>query len=414
MLFALAAGCEREASVAAERSWVELHRADSAAVTDELTAMDAMERVRVVSALVDADPQGAAPYCSLLPYSMSRSRCEHAGTSVHLWTPPEDLAPVTRAGRGLGRSVLTAGDVPISEWTQVQMTPTADVADPQAQAWGRAREMAEKGSVEQIAQACAQLRGGERWRHDCFMDAALARLKRLGRSGIPEVFTLCGASGGYRGVCVSRVLDDLAAASPPADVGDPLTWAPVLMRARDLRAMSDDPRLQAELMDRFWSRVALHSVYAALGLSGDALDVVPRAAHVHFRAALAHRVVGSADASLSVADTERLVGAVIERRIGGTGDAVSGLPLPHVTDLWPFDGHGESHIAAASYLGASRRTIANDPRTDLTLSVLEASARTTPPSIARIRATEQHPDQRVRWTAARLVEQLGARGLEVQ
>ena len=133
---------------------------------------------------------------------------------------------------------------------------------------------------------------------------------------------------------------------------------------------SDDPRLREEVLDRFWSSVALHSVYAARGLSGDALDALPLAARGHLRAALALRVVTSAEDDLSITDAQRLVSTVLDRRIDGDGVAVSGLPLPEVIDLWPFDGHGESHIAAASYLGRSRRTVANDPETDLTPSVL--------------------------------------------
>ena len=414
LLLALGAGCGGQTAEPEEAAWMDLHKADPAATAEELAAMDALGRLKVVSKLVDADPEGASPYCALLPYSTSRSRCEYAGVAVHLWEPPEDLEPVTRAGRGLGRSELTASDVPISDWSQVRMSPAADVADPQAQAWSQAREMAEEGSTEHVAQACARLRGGERWRHDCFMGAAQLRLKRLGRAGIGEVFGLCGAAGSYRGACVSRLIDALASASPPAEVSDPLSWAPVLMRAHDLRALSEDARLQDELLDRFWARVALHSVYSARGLSGDALDVTPRAAHPHLRAALAHRVVNSADEDLSLSDAQRLVGAVIDRRIDGGGDAVSGLEMPEVTDLWSADGHGESHIAASSYLGISRRTVANDPDTDMTLSVLEAAARSAPPRLALIRSAVQHSDQRVRWTAARLIEQLGARGLAAE
>lgn len=414
MLLAVLAGCGDQSRELEEASWAELHDGDPAAAAEELAAMDAVGRIEVVSKLVDADPEGAAPYCSLLPHSISRARCEVAGASEHLWAPPKDLEAVTRAGRGLGRSELTASAVPMSDWAQVKMPPPSGVADPQAQAWSQARVMAETGTIEDVAQACAQLRGGERWRHDCFMQAAQLRLKRLGRAGVGESFALCGAAGVFRGACVTRLIDGLAAASPPADVGDPLTWAPVLMRAHDLRALSDDAELHGELLDRFWSRVALHSVYAARGMSGDAMDVIPRAAHPHLRAALAHRVVGSADQELSGRDAGRLIETVLDRRIGGDGGEVSGLALPEVTDLWPSDGHGESHIAAVSYMGVSRRTVANDPETDLVLSVLEAAARSAPPKMALIRSAEQHADQRVRWTAARLIEQLGARALAVE
>ena len=174
----------------------------------------------------------------------------------------------------------------------------------------------------------------------------------------------------------------------------------------------DDPRLREEVLDRFWSSVALHSVYAARGLGGDALDALPLAARGHLRAALALRVVTSAEDDLSITDAQRLVSTVLDRRIDGDGVAVSGLPLPEVIDLQPFDGHGESHIAAASYLGRSRRTVANDPETDLTLSVLEAAARAGPrrgwPCCSRSRST------RTSWSGGRQLgwsSSLGREGL---
>jgi hypothetical protein len=294
------------------------------------------------------------------------------------------------------------------------MTPPSGVADPQAQAWSEAGVQAEAGLIEHVAQACAQLRGGERWRHDCFFYVAQRRIKRLGRAGLADAYALCGAAGDYRGACVVQLIDSLAAVSPPSDVSDPLTWAPVLMRAHDLRALVEEGRLRSVLMDRFWSRVALHSVYGARGLSGDAMDITPRAAHPHFRAAIAHRVVQSAEAGLSLTDVQRLVDTVLARRISGSDTALSGLELPEVSDLWPSDGHGESHIAAISFMGVSRRTVANDPRTDVAICVLEAAARTSPPRASLLRASTQHADQRVRWTAARLIEQLGARALGVE
>ena len=153
----------------------------------------------------------------------------------------------------------------------------------------------------------------------------------------------------------------------------------------------------------------------ARGLSGDALDALPLAARGHPRAALALRVVTSAEDDLSITDAQRLVSTVLDRRIDGDGVAASGLPLPEVIDLWPLrstrtSGSGgrqrlveqlgarglgaESHpaaIASSDALGeaspddhkpgapdpsrwrmrfAPPQAVANDPETDLTLSVL--------------------------------------------
>ena len=314
---------------------MQLHADDPAGAAEQLADMDALGRIAAISRLVDGDPQGAAAYCSLLPHSTSRARCEYSGERDHLWAQPEELAPVVRAGRGPGTSGLAAADVPISDWAQVKMTPSSGVADPQAQAWSEAGVQAETGLIEHVAQACAQLRGGERWRHDCFFYVAQRRIKRLGRAGLADAYALCGAAGDYRGACVVQLIDSLAAVSPSSDVSDPLTWAPVLMRAHDLRALVEEGRLRDVLMDRFWSRVALHSVYGARGLSGDAMDITPRAAHPHFRAAIAHRVVQSAEAGLSLTDAQRLVNTVLARRISGSDTALSGLEIPEVSDLWP-------------------------------------------------------------------------------
>jgi hypothetical protein len=82
-----------------------------------------------------------------------------------------------------------------------------------------------------------------------------------------------------------------------------------------------------------------------------------------------------------------------------------------VSDLWSQDRAGESHFAAVSYLGQSRRTVAADPQTDIRICVLEAAARVSPPWSAVLEEGQSDPDERVRWTAVRLVEQLEARRL---
>ena len=70
------------------------------------------------------------------------------------------------------------------------------------------------------------------------------------RAGIGEVFGLCGSWKLSRGVCVPNHrcagIRESACRSH-----DPLSWAPVLMRAHGC-ARSEDTRLQDELLDRFW------------------------------------------------------------------------------------------------------------------------------------------------------------------
>jgi len=80
--------------------------------------------------------------------------------------------------------------------------------------------------------------------------------------------------------------------------------------------------------------------------------------------------------------------------------------LPPVADHWSTDREGEAHLSAASYFGDSRRTVAMDPETDAGICVLEAFARMTPPWIEEIEKASSMSDERLKWTAARLIEQL--------
>ncbi len=407
----IAAGCGSPARESPAAAAVESFREDPVRAEEMLAGLDAVSRIKAVAQIVDEDPQSAGVLCKGLPHGVSRDRCEYAGTRVHLWSPPEDTETPARAGRGHGRSTLAPSDVPASSWAQLEVSSDASVADPQAQAWAAAVGAARGGSAEASARACAQLRGGERWRHDCFYQVATARLEQLGRVSLSEAMALCGASGPHRGQCVEALIDQLAEGAPPSSAGDAVTWAPVLMGAHSLRSLDLDEDLSGRLLDLFWARVALHSVYAAVDLSGDAFDALPRAAHPHLRSALAQRGVSGLHPNTTLAEAVGVARGVVSRRLEGPVAQFGGLPLPEIVDFWAVDGPGEAHMAAQSYLGVSRRTTANEPETDLIIAVVEAAARTQPPMTAVIQDARIHADQRVRWTAARLSDALGAEAL---
>ena len=73
--------------------------------------------------------------------------------------------------------------------------------------------------------------------------------------------------------------------------------------------------------------MALHSVYGARGLSGDALDVTPVRRTPPARSA---RASGGelSDEDLSLSDAQRLVGAVIAGRIDGGATQSTGWRCP--------------------------------------------------------------------------------------
>jgi len=172
--------------------------------------------------------------------------------------------------------------------------------------------------------------------------------------------------------------------------------------------------VQGDILDRFWSETALHSVSKAAGVSGDLIEALPAAAVPHVRAAVAYRVLAASTAPLSLSGAVDVVAAHLDRRLGNQATLREEASSVMVSDFWPVDSKGESHLSAISYLGQSRRTVADDPETDLRIAVLEAAARQNPPWDRVISAGKEDADQRVRWTAARLEERLGAQALHAE
>ena len=386
-------------------------------VLDHLAALsDDLERIGVISALVDHDPEGAQVYCTLLPRGISRRRCTHIMDRPHLWTAVfKSEAGASRAGLGPVGSGFGPSDMQPSALIHIRgvSSDLEGEVDPHATAWGRAVFAAAAGDIPVAAKACASIKAGQRWRYDCFFSAAEDHVTAWDRSHLKDTIALCGAAGDFRGLCLSAVIDALAGRSPGSDVGDPLDWAPVMMRAHDLRNVLSDRALARDAMDQFWALVTAHSAAKATALSGDMFNVLPSAAAPHVRAAIAAKVLGTLPGPVPIGDAVALLSTVFERRAGAEYAPEAAQRLGSVSDLWPVDREGESHLAAVSYLGQSRRTLASDPDTDTVLVILEAAARLGPPWVSLLDQAQLSRDQRVRWTAARLVEQLGAAALGV-
>jgi len=206
------------------------------------------------------------------------------------------------------------------------------------------------------------------------------------------------------------LLNRFAAKAPSSEVGDVVEWAPQFMTLRSVRDLFGDPVVRARIEDRYVALMTHASVVYAEELSGDLLDALPPGASPHVRAAISHRLITERSEAVSLNDAVAMVQAALEHRVAVP---TAGLEAPRteVLDLWPYDREGESHLAAVSYLGHSRRTVANDPERDTAICVLEAAARATPPWQTVLEEAKNHADERVRWTAVRLVEQLEARRL---
>ena len=249
-------------------------------------------------------------------------------------------------------------------------------------------------------------------RADCFFDVAEALVVSAGRAHLDDALAYCGAAGEYRALCAEAVLSAVARRAPPATEGDLVRWAPQLMTMRSVRSWTDDPVMRQRTGDRYLAMTVYSSVSRATMPSGDLMDVLPSAALPHIRAAISHRIVLAQREPTPLREAVARVTSALNARVGRSVDTEDEDIV--VPDLWPVDRDGESHLRAISYLGQSRRTVANDANTDTTICVLEAAARATPPWVGLIEEGKIHADERVRWTAARLVEQLEANRQETE
>ena len=386
---------------------------DERAVHEALeAAIDPQTFVAVAGDLLNKDPELGATLCGRLPHGLTKERCQSIRTRPHLWSPiPADDGSVVRAGSGPAYSSLRNSDVPVSRWQTDEQSPEGCRAelDPNACLWGRAKESSREGDGAASGRWCAALRRHSSMRADCFFEVAEDLVEHSGLAHLADALELCGGAGAYRALCAQAVLSEVAQRAPPSTVGDVVVWAPQLMAMRAVRSWINDPVMQQRMDDRYLALTVHSSVSRAVAPSGDIMDALPAAALPHLRAAISHRIVTAASPALRLREAVDLVNSALNDRVFSS--AVLSPRTELVLDLWPVDREGESHLRAISYLGASRRTVANDAVTDTTICILEAAARATPPLSDLIEEAKTHHDERVRWTSARLVEQLEAHRL---
>ena len=374
---------------------------------------DELEKIRVISMLIDHHPGKTGALCELLPHGVSKERCVYVNAYPTTWFAATTMGEVHgRAGSGPARSKWSAKDFPSSDMIGVRSTTgiCEDEVDPHACAWGWAKEYAVLGHADLAANMCAAVRSttsrSNFWRHVCFLSAAETHVKHWDRSRYEDSIRLCGASGVFRATCHENLVERLARQAPASDTADDGQWMDHMLRMRTIReAWKDDP-MRAELLDRFWAVSMRSSVAQANGLSGDALDHIPSVARPHLHASMAWEAVSRWDGALDLVAIQAEVIDAMSVRLQRANTPVTQWYHDPIVDLWPTDRDGEAHLSAISYVGDSRRTFARDVKTDVALCVLEAAARVVPPASHLLEQARNLPDERIKWTAARLLEQL--------
>jgi hypothetical protein len=266
-----------------------------------------------------------------------------------------------------------------------------------------------RGAVpKDSAAACAERSSGlPASQAECLFQHAEALAQAEGWRASERVVALCVAAGDFVHGCMHH---SLAMMLPPVPAADRVTSEDLIEATQALSALEAavGEELAASYRSFFWSLWTLHAFRAAQRVDGRALAVLPSEAHPHVRMAAAFRWLQlerhpEPDLEAWTRTLEAALAQPGEPRPGSRHAAT----LWKARDFWPDDlrAAGEQHVPAAFCLGPGRRPVSEDPREDLQLALLEASARLAAPPDAAFYAdlVQRSESPLLRWTSVRLL-----------
>ncbi len=360
--------------------------------TDLAQITEPVERVAVITALVEARPEEARALCGALPRGDdARRRCERMTTRPHLWQ---------------ARAPAAADTSPWASIAPLERVCTHAVDRPVCLAAVAARA-ATRGDSRKAAAAC-NAEQTDVWRWECFFRAAEARAAPPRMSAYAEGAELCRAAGPFEDNCQRHLVHRATIYAPPATVDAPDAWLLQLDIAANIERYwaGRDPETGAGLVGQLWSEALEVSYQRADRVVGNPLLPLPPSALPHARAAAAWRLLvlealseeGPENVPTLAALVDRLE-AALATRVRGPPSFAPGPEPASVRDLWVDD----PGVPSVIYRGTSRRVVAEEPRADLAICVLEAAARAAPPRRALLAEGAGHPQALVRATAERLL-----------
>jgi hypothetical protein len=390
--------------------WLVAHwRSDPQRVVAEVQALpDGPERLAAVQAVAEAHPGSAGELCPTLPEGSARDRCKRINSRPHLWQI--DLADPEAGAQGAGKVFphLVPTGALVSPWEGVPgAAPTCPDDMParlcRAEAsWAAALA----GRADDAARICLSIEE-ERWRFECFFEAAERIFEPPKRDRIGDAVSLCLGAGPYLGRCLGHLSTTVARSAPAAGAGERSAWERLNRHAKEARSVLDplDPGLAARFTADAWARSLAVAYSTVPVVTGDPLDVVEPHAVPHVRAAAAWRLVqleGSTDRSLAAWQ------ALLEDALRARGSSEDWPPIaPPETlrfiDLWPEELPGEEQIQWAPLLVGLKRALVRDPVADGAVCLLEAAAQDSRKHPTLFASALDSPQREVRWTAARLL-----------
>lgn len=391
--------------------WVAAHIEDDpdATVAAVRSLPPGLDRDTLIQVMMTEWPRYSTPLCADLGSELVRERCETLTARPHLWqVDPEDPS-AGRGGAGSAYPVLSLDMTPPPHpWDELEPYPVECAED-----WtrntcigSRAVERAKNGQHQDAWRICMGAEQ-EKWRYECFFQVSEAIYNTRENENARIAAELCVASGFYAERCLGHLAGKLGRWAPAATWDQPDRW-----RALEHASMEVHQALQPlhpELGQRWVSLMwayAMDAAYAHVATPvGNPMDHVGPSAIPHLAAAVAWTLwrtetgrTQSLDAWIDQFE------AAMQRRV------IDPDPRPELDEAaengvgWATQLEGEDQIPWTVYRGpVGRRALGMNPRSDAAICILEAAARNpTPHRVSLFRDAQKHPDDVVRWTAARL------------
>ncbi len=372
--------------------------------------MDPIEQLALVAALTEAHPGETRVLCAALS-GKAKERCETLNSRPHLHV-------TTGEGWRLPFTKVVEEAAIASPWPSTHTTSTdCDGAPAENACWTAAAQAAAQHGQAAAAAATCQRIEEEKWRDECYFQSAEAAIRRqadhsLPVERVPDAARLCLGSGAYQARCLIHLSHRIGALAPASDTPAEGAWR-ALLQASAAAQQALAPHSEAvsrRLADRTWA-VALRNAYSrAQAVTGTPLAILPAAAAPHVRAAAPRALIEESTArrpSLTTLSAALLAALHLQ---GDADGATAPAADQKIRDLWQEQRPSEQDLPWIHYLGDPRRTISDDPDSDAIICLLEASARARPPLLRPLRDGLSHDDERVRWTAVRLLQALDVEG----
>lgn len=366
-----------------------------------LAALDAVEdpveRIVLVTKLVETWPGETSSLCNRLTQGPARTRCERINSRPHLRSdPPEPPSGSARAAGGPRTQNIAPPPAATSAFYEIAPLagPCSKRREPHVCYATQALREA-RNSAQRAAAACAAI-GSPKWTSECQFSAAEMLINAKGVEGLHDAVDLCVASPPFSGNCLAHLIVMLATRTPDSTVTDPAAWASVVGVASAIEQEWSvrDPEQVGLYVDRFWSESMAMAYVATPEVTGGPLDVLPEAAWPHVRASAAFRLMELQGAARHPS-LEAWVSALDAALRSRAAEAYRPPPPPPPKskfkdelnfeqkipggifqgkeNLWNADLPGDEVWPATFFWGTARRTWLSDPLQDMEICLLESA-----------------------------------------